>query len=202
MAMNSRGPLYSSIQSSPREQICGQENLAAKTNTTQARTRFSRAHVIAVGSSSIETPAIEGAQATNGRLGSIAIDERDRSNRVIPPIRTLRLRTATEFSAVRSRGRPYQRRQVTMKVLRTNQTATRFGFVTAKRVGNAVVRNRVRRRLRAIVRTELGQIDSGWDVVISARDNASDATFAELRESIIGMAAQSGIVTVAADSTE
>lgn len=89
-----------------------------------------------------------------------------------------------------------------MKVLRTNQTATRFGFVTAKRVGNAVVRNRVRRRLRAIVRTELGQIDSGWDVVISARDNASDATFAELRESIIGMAAQSGIVTVAADSTE
>lgn len=89
-----------------------------------------------------------------------------------------------------------------MKVLRTDRTATRFGFVTAKRVGNAVIRNRVRRRLREIVRTQLGQIDPGWDVVISARDNAGAATYAELRESVVGLAAQSGIVTVATDPTE
>jgi ribonuclease P protein component len=56
----------------------------------------------------------------------------------------------------------------------------RVGFVVSKAVGNAVVRNRTKRRLRASVATRLGGIPSGVDVVVRANPDAASATFAEL----------------------
>ena len=58
----------------------------------------------------------------------------------------------------------------------------RYGFAIPKRVGGAVVRNRVKRRLRAIV----GQSDhpKGWDYVIYAFPAASGATSAQLAASV------------------
>lgn len=60
----------------------------------------------------------------------------------------------------------------------------RVGFVVSKAVGNAVVRNRTKRRLRAAVATELAGIPAGVDVVVRAQPDASGATFAELTESL------------------
>ncbi len=56
----------------------------------------------------------------------------------------------------------------------------RVGFVVSKAVGNAVVRNRTKRRLRAAVATELTGIPNGADVVVRAQPAAAQATFAEL----------------------
>jgi len=60
----------------------------------------------------------------------------------------------------------------------------RVGFVVSKGVGNAVVRNRTKRRLRAAVATELAGIPQGVDVVVRAQPVAAQATFAELSESL------------------
>jgi ribonuclease P protein component len=60
----------------------------------------------------------------------------------------------------------------------------RVGFVVSKAVGNAVVRNRTKRRLRAVIATELSGIPAGVDVVVRAQPAASNATFAELSESL------------------
>lgn len=60
----------------------------------------------------------------------------------------------------------------------------RVGFVVSKAVGNAVVRNRTKRRLRAAVATELTGIPSGADVVVRAQPAAAQATFAELSEAL------------------
>ncbi|MBM3140823.1 MAG: ribonuclease P protein component [Chloroflexi bacterium] len=57
---------------------------------------------------------------------------------------------------------------------------TRFGFSVGRRVGSAVVRNRVKRRLRAIMR-EL-PVRPGLDVVAIAQDAAGGASYAELRD--------------------
>lgn len=60
--------------------------------------------------------------------------------------------------------------------------ATRFGLVTSKRVGGAVIRNRVRRRLREICRLHRALLAPGWLVVVVAKPAAAGATFSELRD--------------------
>ncbi|GAA1790478.1 hypothetical protein GCM10009682_10660 [Luedemannella flava] len=56
----------------------------------------------------------------------------------------------------------------------------RAGFVVPKTVGNAVVRNKVRRRLRHLMRVRLDALPAGVDVVIRALPGASSRTYAEL----------------------
>lgn len=64
---------------------------------------------------------------------------------------------------------------------------TRIGLAVGKRVGGSVVRNRVKRRLREIFReltvVEIGEGEEGWDVVATARPEAAEATYKELRYS-------------------
>ena len=56
----------------------------------------------------------------------------------------------------------------------------RAGFVVSKAVGNAVVRNRVRRRLRHLVRPLLAELDPGAAIVVRALPSAAAATFGDL----------------------
>lgn len=60
--------------------------------------------------------------------------------------------------------------------------ASRFGFVVSKRVGTAVVRNRVRRRMSEIVRAEMPAVPV--DVVLRATPAAASADFATLQAAI------------------
>ena len=55
------------------------------------------------------------------------------------------------------------------RFVRTNLDQTRFGLATGKRLGGAVVRNRVRRRLREAIRVMAPSFQPGWDVLIIAR---------------------------------
>jgi len=56
----------------------------------------------------------------------------------------------------------------------------RFGISTGRRLGGAVQRNRVRRRVREILRRRPNDSGHGWDILIVARRSAVDASFAEL----------------------
>lgn len=60
----------------------------------------------------------------------------------------------------------------------------RVGFVVSKAVGNAVVRNRTKRRLRAAMAAELAGIPTGCDVVVRAQPAAASATFVDLAEGL------------------
>jgi ribonuclease P protein component len=60
----------------------------------------------------------------------------------------------------------------------------RIGFSVSRRVGNAVVRNRVKRRLREIVRKRLSHVAPGWDIVITARATAAEAEYGALEEDV------------------
>ena len=60
----------------------------------------------------------------------------------------------------------------------------RVGFTVSKRVGNAVTRNRVKRRLREIVRLAPRLLESGWDYVVIARPSAALVTYQALRKDV------------------
>jgi ribonuclease P protein component len=96
---------------------------------------------------------------------------------------TSRIRLSREFALVRKEGRSVQGRLLRLSVVaEPGGGATRFGFITSKRVGDAVARNRVRRRLREICRLERPEISPGWLVVTVAKSSAAKAAYADLRE--------------------
>ena len=61
----------------------------------------------------------------------------------------------------------------------------RFGISTGRRLGGAVQRNTVRRRIREILRRSPNDTGHGWDILIVARDPAVSASFDELRAALL-----------------
>ncbi|MFA7343666.1 MAG: ribonuclease P protein component [Terrimicrobiaceae bacterium] len=93
-----------------------------------------------------------------------------------------RLREGREFSLVRENGRVAQGRLLRVALLRrgTNLPA-KAGIITSKRVGGAVVRNKVRRRLRELIRVSRPDFPDGALVVAIAKPASASASFEELR---------------------
>ena len=60
----------------------------------------------------------------------------------------------------------------------------RFGISTGRRLGGAVQRNRVRRRIREILRRSPNDSGHGWDILVVARPPAVDASHDELRAAL------------------
>ena len=94
-----------------------------------------------------------------------------------------RLRRSTDFTAAFRGGRRAGRGTVVVHFLEEPAQAStaRAGFVVSKAVGNAVVRNQVRRRLRHLVRPLLASLPGGSSVVVRALPPAATASSETLR---------------------
>ena len=79
---------------------------------------------------------------------------------------------------------------------RRNRTNTnRVGITVSKKLGHAVVRNRVRRRLREVYRLNEAKFQPGWDIVVVARTKAIHADFGKLEAGYLALAKKAGILT-------
>lgn len=97
-----------------------------------------------------------------------------------------RVITGADFKRIVRGGRKVSTPSAVVYMCTTSETSpSRFGFIVAKTVGSSVVRNRVRRRLRAIGRELLTDSSSGSDFVIRPLPASSTATWSELRGDII-----------------
>lgn len=93
-----------------------------------------------------------------------------------------RLRTSTDFSTtVRSGVRNGRRNVVLYTAALAADEPSRIGFIVSKSVGNAVVRNLVKRRLREVGALSLQQYGSGFAIVVRALPAAAGASFEQLR---------------------
>ena len=78
---------------------------------------------------------------------------------------------------------------------RKNRTHTnRVGITVGKKLGHAVVRNRVRRRLREVYRLNEDKFQAGWDIVVVARTRAVYAEFDQLVDAYMTAAQKAGIL--------
>ena len=102
-----------------------------------------------------------------------------RGTHAVHPVRSLKRRA--EFLAVRN-GDKRRGRLFLLEVLNRNDTGPpRFGITVTKKVGNAVVRNRVRRRLKEAVRVfAAAEMAIGSDYVIVGRNELLSASFADV----------------------
>jgi ribonuclease P protein component len=107
----------------------------------------------------------------------------------------LRLRRRKEFDAVFRKGRAWHNEFLVLRTLPNELEHNRYGFITSKRLGKAVVRNRVRRRLREAVRVL--PATSGWDAVVSAKAKAAEADFHVLNRAVIDLMNRAGILRAA-----
>jgi len=83
---------------------------------------------------------------------------------------------------VRQQGRGWSTALLVLRACPNQRDGSRFGFLVSRRVGNAVARNRTKRRLREIVRRE--PMEDGWDMVFIARPRIGQAPFGEIQEAV------------------
>lgn len=94
----------------------------------------------------------------------------------------MRLTDSSEFERVYKRGVAYRGRLFSVHAFPNEVGTLRLGLSVSKKVGNAVTRNTVRRRVREIFAQDAGEAEGGLDLVVSARPASRDATFHDLRE--------------------
>ncbi len=94
--------------------------------------------------------------------------------------RRFRVRDNSRFQEIRRKGRAYSSRFAVLCVLENSLPYSRFGFSVSRRIGNAVLRNRVKRRMRESVRLRMEQIQPGWDCVVIARSPIRKATYGQI----------------------
>jgi ribonuclease P protein component len=77
---------------------------------------------------------------------------------------------------------------------RNRSNSNRVGVTVSKKLGGAVVRNRVRRRLREVYRLNETRFAPGWDIVVVARSRSITADFGKLTDSYLSLASEAGIL--------
>lgn len=146
--------------------------LSAEPNPSEAKSRVSSPHELTRRSSSVETQAGEGPKAPGS----------DNSVEVAVPPETGRFRRADrllaprDFRRVARCGRRIESREFVILLAASQKTTTdekvRLGVTVSRRVGNAVVRNRIKRAVREWFRQRRDGLERGVDLVVIAREGA------------------------------
>ncbi|MFC1873283.1 ribonuclease P protein component [Chloroflexota bacterium] len=97
-----------------------------------------------------------------------------------------------QYALVYNRGRSWANGLVVMKSLPNGLALSRYGLSVSRRVGKAVVRNRVKRWLREILRP--APLWPGWDIIFIARPAAATNGYAGLNEAVSGLLARARLL--------
>ena len=99
-----------------------------------------------------------------------------------------------QYALVYGKGRSWVNRLMVMKTLPNGLALSRYGISVSKRVGKAVVRNRVKRLFREVLR--LTPLQPGWDVIFIARPAVAGVDYNHLKKSARGLLSQAQLLLV------
>ena len=109
-------------------------------------------------------------------------------------LHTVSLKGNSRFRRLYHRGASAANRYFVMYCGRNHTPENRVGLTVSAKLGCAVVRNRVRRRLREIYRLNERRFQTGWDIIVVARIRAVTAEYAELERAYLSLAAKLGLL--------
>jgi ribonuclease P protein component len=109
--------------------------------------------------------------------------------------RYLRLRRQDDFRRLRSAGRVWRHPLVILSMMPNGLPHNRYGFVVSKQLGKAVVRNRIRRRLREAVRHAHPDLAPGYDMALIARGPVVGQSYQAISEAVMSVFQQAGLWT-------
>ena len=105
---------------------------------------------------------------------------------------TVSLKRNHEFRRLDSKGATAATAALAVYCRKNRLGSSRLGLTVGVKLGGAVQRNRIRRRLREVYRTHEQELLPGWDVVIVARRRAAFAPYAELERGFLALARKLG----------
>jgi ribonuclease P protein component len=100
-----------------------------------------------------------------------------------------------EYALVYDKGKSWACDLLVIKALPNELTLSRYGISVSKRVGSAVVRNRIKRLLREILR--IAPIRPGWDIIFIARPKAASTDYADLKQAVDGLLSRAHLIETA-----
>ena len=106
---------------------------------------------------------------------------------------TVSLKGNRSFRRMYSKGKSAPTATVVLYARRNGAGENRLGLTVGTKVGKAVRRNLVRRRLREAYRLHEGSFRRGWDIVAVARSRAAEASYRELEADLLRAAARLGL---------
>jgi ribonuclease P protein component len=96
-----------------------------------------------------------------------------------------RLKSSLDFQAVYTKGRSVANRAAVLYVLPLKPASmSRVGFAAGKKLGKAVVRNRIKRRIKEVVRLLWSRVKPGYLLIVIARQGAKDIAFSDLQTKV------------------
>ena len=112
---------------------------------------------------------------------------------------TVSLKQNHEFRRLYQRGKSAVSPYFAIYCRRTGRPESRLGITTGVKLGHAVQRNRVRRRIRELYRTNEEKFVSGYDIVVVARTRAVFSRYSELERSFLQLMRKLGILSSKGD---
>jgi len=104
------------------------------------------------------------------------------------------LKKNSDFRRVYTRGTSYVTEYIVMYVYHHHERNRRIGFSVSKKIGKAVIRNRIRRVFKEVYRLSEYKLIDGIDLVLIARKNITGADYSQIRDSIYLLYKKAGIL--------
>lgn len=106
-----------------------------------------------------------------------------------------RLKKRKDFESILKQGKGFKEDFLVLKMIRNNLKQTRFGFIVGVKVSKkASLRNKIKRRLKGLVRIKLEKIKKGFDVILIAKEGLENKDFWDIEKVISKLFSKAKII--------
>ncbi|MDI6715629.1 MAG: ribonuclease P protein component [Actinomycetota bacterium] len=108
--------------------------------------------------------------------------------------REFRITASKDFQAVYKLGKSTANKDLVVYFLKKEGQRSRLGISVSRRIGSAVVRNKVKRLLKEAFRRNEDKIKGGYDIILIAREAVNEKSFQDIEKTLIDVLAKAGLL--------